>query len=611
MKSIQNKLVFNSTATVIAAFALVFVVMLVTINSLVNRFLEMSQKRAEEVYSELTSTSDATRQKLRQFYENAMYQKGKNLIEKDVLVIQPSFNDNSYSGVRNFLHKTFALDDNIVMATFFTSVDDEIKAWTLISREHPKGLGRSIRYDPDKKAWVSTLDESGQEILVADASVAAIVATGKSAINLVDYEVVDADGVKRAIKAYDVYTPVLPGTETDFQKVKREGQTVGFLRYLISLEQMQKAIAREDDLLTQVATRQRGENIAAQTNTVRIGQDSKVLSIVILALSAVVILIMAFIIARFTSRQFTKPILQLAASAKAIQEGNYEKAVSLKSDDEIGYLENAFEKMRTEVKSFTENLQEMVDAKTKELQEALLQLTEGHSELERLVRVLCHDVTNPVSVILLTSEMVRLKFPGNTTELQWSKVSRAAHNVMEIIENVKKLQAAKSGKLKISIQPVSLKKILDNSQFLFEDKLNKKGLRLLTSLGENDQDLTVLADASSLGHDVINNIISNAIKFSARGETIAIAAAQDGKKIKIKISDNGIGIPKNILTKIFDPNAATSRKGTDNESGTGFGMPIVKSFVELYGGRISIESTTIDEDAKSHGTAITIELDAA
>ena len=81
-----------------------------------------------------------------------------------------------------------------------------------------------------------------------------------------------------------------------------------------------------------------------------------------------------------------------------------------------------------------------------------------------------------------------------------------------------------------------------------------------------------------------------------------------GDEVALTITDSGIGIPPDLVANLFRFDVKTTRPGTLQEKGTGFGMPVVKKFVEYYGGRIEIESRTIEEFPNDHGTSITIIL---
>ena len=97
-------------------------------------------------------------------------------------------------------------------------------------------------------------------------------------------------------------------------------------------------------------------------------------------------------------------------------------------------------------------------------------------------------------------------------------------------------------------------------------------------------------DPTSLEHQVINNLISNAIKFSFVGGEIIVTVAGNNGSITSCVRDYGTGMPDDVLHKIFDTREPTTRVGTANEKGTGFAMPVVHSYIELYGGKISVKS---------------------
>jgi signal transduction histidine kinase len=107
---------------------------------------------------------------------------------------------------------------------------------------------------------------------------------------------------------------------------------------------------------------------------------------------------------------------------------------------------------------------------------------------------------------------------------------------------------------------------------------------------------------------VLSNILSNAVKFSERGSRIAVWTNSTDDWVQLRIRDSGIGIPSHVLERIFDPSAQTSRPGTEGEDGTGFGMPLVKQFVESYGGWVSIKSREREESPTEHGTEVCLHL---
>jgi len=108
-----------------------------------------------------------------------------------------------------------------------------------------------------------------------------------------------------------------------------------------------------------------------------------------------------------------------------------------------------------------------------------------------------------------------------------------------------------------------------------------------------DEKIVINADKEMLS-TIIRNLLSNAIKFTPRGGKIIVNANKitdnNAKFIQISVKDNGVGVSKEIQSKIFDISENKSTKGTDKEEGTGLGLIICKEFIEKHGGKIWVES---------------------
>jgi signal transduction histidine kinase len=229
--------------------------------------------------------------------------------------------------------------------------------------------------------------------------------------------------------------------------------------------------------------------------------------------------------------------------------------------------------------------------------------------LQHLLRMVCHDISNPISIIktvfFLASRRSQLK-PDEMK--QWERIKRASDSIEGIINQVRRYEAFRSGKLAFELKPCSLRKVFEDIDFFFQTKAIEKGVKLSWRFIQERNDILVLADSTSLTHEIFNNLVSNAIKFTEEGGSVSIDAERVDDFAVITIRDTGIGIPREILQLLFDPKAHTSRRGTNNESGTGFGMPLVKTFLEMFGGTIQIDSVEQHTGSIQHGTTIEIRL---
>jgi signal transduction histidine kinase len=228
--------------------------------------------------------------------------------------------------------------------------------------------------------------------------------------------------------------------------------------------------------------------------------------------------------------------------------------------------------------------------------------------LHSLVRILCHDFSNPLTVVMTSTSIARRNPETANHAKLWDRVDRAGKTFKELIDSVRHMESINSGKYSPKLVPVDLLKVIDHSLFIFEEKLKAKNIRIATTSNTDEESIFVSAEKTGLSNSIFNNIISNAIKFSRRDSQIEINTEINKDKIDISITDHGIGMPEELIGKVFNPYASTSRLGTENEQGTGFGMPLVKRLTILYGGTIKITSNEQTENSTNHGTTITLSL---
>lgn len=238
-----------------------------------------------------------------------------------------------------------------------------------------------------------------------------------------------------------------------------------------------------------------------------------------------------------------------------------------------------------------------------ELQYAKKQLEEQNQAHRELLQVMSHDLQNPLGSIHGFSEILAQQ-PENLAEFL-PYITRAAKGGLDVIELVRSLRSLDEKNL--SLQAVSLEEVAQDLPPLLDAKLKAKGIALQIQMGSH---LMVQAEKTSLVHSVLANLLTNAIKFSFRGRDITLGAEQEDGRVRLWVQDQGIGIPERIMRDLFDVSKKTSRPGTEEEGGTGFGMPLVKHFVELYGGTMEVESRDQRTYPDDHGTKVSLFLGA-
>jgi len=232
---------------------------------------------------------------------------------------------------------------------------------------------------------------------------------------------------------------------------------------------------------------------------------------------------------------------------------------------------------------------------TKLLQEYEVQT----DDLDSLNKILVHDLSNHItSLKFQLKKMLR----DNTGP---EKIERAIHRVEEVISHVKEMMALESGKKSITLTGVDLLEATLSAKESMDDKCTAKGVEILVDEA-SFKEVLVTAQRSPLVHQVIENIFTNSIKFSHKGAKIKVSGQDLGSgEFLFEVDDEGVGMPLEILSNLFNKFKKTTRLGTDNEAGTGFGMPLVKTYLDHFGAKVNVESYT-EKDSEASGTTFRI-----
>jgi signal transduction histidine kinase len=164
-------------------------------------------------------------------------------------------------------------------------------------------------------------------------------------------------------------------------------------------------------------------------------------------------------------------------------------------------------------------------------------------------------------------------------------------------------QGIENGKADFKKEAVPLSAAFEEAESLLRSRFQVKGVRLDIDVGT---DLFVFAERRSLVHTVVANLLTNALKFSTAGSAVVVDAQPRKDEIVVFVKDAGIGIPDSMLPKLFSFRHKTTRTGTAQERGYGFGLPLVRKVMEGYGGSIEVASNDIATHPEDHVTTVSL-----
>jgi len=239
-----------------------------------------------------------------------------------------------------------------------------------------------------------------------------------------------------------------------------------------------------------------------------------------------------------------------------------------------------------------------------------IELNKVNMDKSTLLNVLCHDIANPLQVISGYVEMFEKQDDAEKKEKYIKNISKAVTVINQITSHVRSVQSADLQNSGLKLIPVNLAKYIKQAFFVFEHKLQNKNITMIID-EESLSEIEVLAEPVSLSNFVINNIISNAIKFSDEGGEIEISSHKEEGLVCLKIKDEGIGMAPELVESLFLTNKVSSRQGTNGEEGSGLGMKVISSYLSAYGGHMRIESTPMENGSKNHGAIFYLYLNEA
>jgi len=179
------------------------------------------------------------------------------------------------------------------------------------------------------------------------------------------------------------------------------------------------------------------------------------------------------------------------------------------------------------------------------------------------------------------------------------RISSSQRHLLALIEDVLGFAQVEAGRLSISLQSVDVATALSSVEPLVATEINRRQLTL--DIARVEPELCVQADPHRL-RQVLLNLVTNAMKFTPAGGRISLAAAAVSDKVRITVTDTGIGIAAEHLPRVFEPFYQVDQGGTRRYPGLGLGLSIVRDAVLAMNGEVSIDS----ENGK--GTTVTVTL---
>lgn len=251
---------------------------------------------------------------------------------------------------------------------------------------------------------------------------------------------------------------------------------------------------------------------------------------------------------------------------------------------------------------FTTFISAFILAYTIVLRRSQEKIEEKQHDIESLLRILVHDVSNPLMVIKSCLHILNEQ-PSSNIQALTTMMVRSSDRMHEIVTDVRQLYSLQDGKQIVDVVNSDLMSCIHDSIETLKSRLESKNIKIV--IDKDDDHFYALINPSLITNQVITNILSNAIKFSSNSTQIWISVIDDAHSIRVEVRDEGIGIPSDLLDSVFETTSPTSRMGTEGEKGTGYGLPIVNQIMNKHRGAVRVFSPP---PGYSSGTLVQLEF---
>lgn len=297
------------------------------------------------------------------------------------------------------------------------------------------------------------------------------------------------------------------------------------------------------------------------------------------------------------TRSVLKPLVKLAKGIETIGRGNLAYRVDVESRDEVGGLALSFNEMTEDLQKHTFKLNNTLKHLEKEIierrkaEDLIKEQNERLKELDRMksefLSTAAHELRTPLTSILGFSEILLTRKLDEERKNKFLKIiNEESMSLSSLINDLLDLSRIESGRgFKISKAPIEIKEIILENINLFKHQTDKHTFKV-----NLPSDLVKLEADKDKINRVIENLLSNATKFSPEGGEITVSMEKTKDKVKVNISDSGIGIPEKDLPHIFDRFYRADNASSEAIGGTGLGLAIVKYIIESHKGRILAQS---------------------
>jgi signal transduction histidine kinase len=331
-----------------------------------------------------------------------------------------------------------------------------------------------------------------------------------------------------------------------------------------------------------------------------------------LSVALAVLLLLSVVVSALVANRWTIgiPLQRLLESIDRTETGGVRHAVRWESQDEIGAVVKAFNRMQArqqrydaELRRARENLERRVAERTEELARARDSAEAANKAKTGFLANMSHELRTPLNAIIGFAEVLEGEVMGKLGNHKYhdyaKDIRESGQHLLSLINDLLDLSKAEAGKLELYEVEMDLQGAIKQSIAMVQSRASANSIAM-TCVAPDDLP-GIYADERKI-KQVLLNLLTNAVKFTPEGGEVAVEVSCNTTQLGFTVRDSGIGIDERDLAKVMEPFAQVDSSLNRKYDGTGLGLPLVKSLVELHGGNMEIRSEP------GHGTRVAVTL---
>lgn len=223
-----------------------------------------------------------------------------------------------------------------------------------------------------------------------------------------------------------------------------------------------------------------------------------------------------------------------------------------------------------------------------ELRQRTLELEEADRQKDNFLSAVAHELRSPLSVLALVAQSLRLpQADTRINEKTLSRLERQTEHMARLIEDLNDMTRVRSGTLTLRLKVVDLRRTLVDAVEMAQPLVESRKHRL--EVAPCGEPLWISGDPTRLVQ-IVSNLLINAASYTPEGGHIWFSAAREGEMVAVRIRDDGVGIPMEMLSRVFELFTKVAPAGDSTAGGLGIGLALVQQLVELHGGTVEATS---------------------